>query len=100
MTPGRIALAVAVVGSGAVVVYGLFVDRTGRTIAFTVAGLAVLGVTLAIVSLLLARASVRAGQRGHGGSAVGAAFLGGLCALAASGSLGAAVVLGLLARPI
>jgi hypothetical protein len=100
VTPGRIALAVALVGSAAVVFYGLFVDRTGRTIAFTVAGLAVLGVTLAILSLLLAKASVSEGRGGRGGRAVGAAFLGGLCAFAASGSMGAAVVLGLLARPI
>lgn len=99
MTPGRAFLVVALLGSAAVGIYGLFIDRTGRTIAFTVAGLAILGVTLAIVSLQLARASVSAGQRGRGGRAIGAALLGGLCAFAASGSLGTAVVLGLLARP-
>jgi len=46
MTPGRLALFVALVGAAAVVVYGLFLDRTGSTIALTVAGLAVLVVVL------------------------------------------------------
>lgn len=100
MTPGRLVLGVCFVGSSAVVLYGLFVDRTGSTIALTVAGLAVLGVTLAIMAISLAAGAVRQGRAGRGGRAVGAAFVGGCCALGSSGSLGAAVILGLLARPI
>lgn len=80
--------------------YGLFLDRSGSTIAFTVAGLAVLGVTLVIIAIRLAVASVRAGAAGRGGVSVGSALLGGICALLASGSLGAAVIFGLLARPL
>ncbi|MBA2570906.1 MAG: hypothetical protein H0V04_06990 [Chloroflexi bacterium] len=100
MTPGRVFLAVALLGSAAVVIYGLFVDRSGGTIILTVVGLAILGITFAIIAVRLAAASVRAGQEGRGGRAVGSAFLGGLFALAASGSLGGAMILGLLARPI
>jgi len=100
VTPARLVLFLALVGSAAVVVYGLFLDRTGSTIAFTVAGLAVLGVTLALISFRLAVGSVRAGSAGRGAVSVGSALLGGVCALLASGSLSAAVIFGLLARPL
>ena len=98
MTPGRLVLAVALVGSALVAAYGLFLDRSGGSIVLTVVGLAILGIALAVISVLLARASVRAGWAGRGGRSVGAALLGGICALMASGSLGAAVVFGLLSR--
>ncbi len=100
MTPGRLVLLAALLGSSAVVVYGLFLDRTGSTIALTVAGLAVLGITFAIVALRLGAASVRTANDGHGARALFSALMGGISALLASGTLGAAVVLGLLARPI
>ena len=99
MTPGRLVLLVALLGSSAVVVYGLFLDRTGSTIALTVAGLAVLGITFAIVALRLGAASVRTANDGHGLRALLSALMGGISALLASGTLGAAVILGLLARP-
>ena len=41
----RVILLLALIGSAAVVFYGLFMDRTGQAIALTVAGLIVLGVT-------------------------------------------------------
>jgi predicted lipid-binding transport protein (Tim44 family) len=100
MTPGRLVLFVALVGSAAVVVYGLFLDRTGSTIALTVAGMAVLGLTLAIIALRLAAASVNTAREGHGARSLFSALAGGLIALLASGSLGSAVILGLLARPV
>lgn len=100
MTPARVVLFLALVGSGGVVLYGLFLDRSGSTIAFTVAGLAVLGLALAIISIRLAIGAVRAGSAGRGGVSVGSALLGGICALLASGSLSAAVIFGLLARPL
>ncbi len=46
----RIAVIVVLVASGLVVLYGLILDRSGQNIAFTVAGLAVLGLTLAFIS--------------------------------------------------
>lgn len=99
MTPWRLVLFVALVGSAAVVVYGLFLDRTGSTIALTVAGLAVLGITLAIIAVRLGAASVQTARHGHGVRSILSALAGGVAALLASGTLGAAVIFGLLARP-
>lgn len=99
MTPGRLVLALALIGSAAVVVYGLFLDRTGSTIALTVAGLAVLGITFAIIAIRLGAASLRTAHDGHGARSLLSALAGGVSALLASGTLGAAVIFGLLARP-
>lgn len=90
----RVILLVALVASAAVVVYGLLFDRSGQAIAFTVAGLLVLGVTSAVISVGLARGAFGAGNEGRGVRAIGGAFLGGLFALGASASLLLAVVLG------
>lgn len=92
----RVILVVALVASAAVVVYGLLLDRSGQAIPFTVAGLLVLGVTCAVISVGLARGAFRAGNEGRGIRAIGGAVLGGLFALAASGSLFLAIVLGVL----
>jgi hypothetical protein len=96
VTPARFVFAVALVAAGGAAAYGLFIDRSGRSIPLTVAGLAVLGVTLAMLSLWLARGGVRAGRSGGFLRALAAAFIGGVCALAASAALGAAVIFGLL----
>jgi hypothetical protein len=90
----RIILLVALVASAVVVVYGLLLDRSGQSIPFTVAGLLVLGVTAAVISVGLARGALRAGNEGRGIRAIAGAFLGGLFALGASASLLVAVVLG------
>ena len=87
MTPGRLVLLVALVGSAAVAVYGLFLDRTGSTIALTVAGLAVLGLTFAIIALRLGAASVHTAREGHGARSLLAALAGGISALLASGTV-------------
>jgi flagellar biosynthesis component FlhA len=90
----RVILLVALAASAAVVLYGLLLDRTGQAIAFTVAGLLVLGVTTAVISVGLARAGLRAGNEGRAVRAFGGTFVGGLFALAASASLLLAIVLG------
>ncbi len=95
MTPGRLVLAVALVGSAVVAAYALFIDRG---LVLSTVGFLGLGVSLAITSVLLARAAIRAGWAGRGGKSVGAALLGGFCALMASGSLAAAIIFGLLSR--
>jgi hypothetical protein len=87
-------LLVALLGSGAVVVYGLLFDRSGQAIPFTVAGLLVLGVTAAVISVGLARGAFGAGNEGRGIRAMSGAFLGGLFALGASAALLLAVILG------
>jgi hypothetical protein len=90
----RVILLLALVGSAAVVLFGLFMDRTGQAIALTVAGLIVLGVTAAVISLGLAISAISAGQDGRGIRAVAGAFLGGLFALAAAASLAGAFMYG------
>jgi len=88
----RIAVVVVLVASGLVVLYGLILDRSGQNIAFTVAGLAVLGLTLAFISAwFLTRALTDARWGRTGGSLLGAA-IGGIFAVAAAGCLAAASV--------
>jgi hypothetical protein len=93
----RIALLVVLIGSAAVVFYGLVLDRTGQAIAFTVAGLFVLGVTCAVIAIGLAIGAVSAGRDGRGVRAFASAIGGGLFALGASGALAGAVIFGVLA---
>lgn len=90
----RVILLVALVGSAAVVAYGLLLDRSGQAIPFTVAGLLVLGVTAAVVSVGLARGALRAGNDGRAVRAILGALVGGVFALGASASLLLAVILG------
>ena len=90
----RVILLVALVASAAVVIYGLLFDRSGQAIPFTVAGLLVLGVTAAVISVGLAKGAFSAGNDGRAIRAIGGALLGGLFALGASASLLVAVVLG------
>lgn len=95
----RLAVMAVLVASGAVVFYGLVLDRTGQNIAFTVAGLAVLGITLAFVAAWFLARSMRAARRGSGSAIVGS-VLGGLVAIAASMSLAAAAIFFLLTRAL
>lgn len=90
----RVILLVALVASAAVVVYGLLLDRSGQAIPFTVAGLLVLGVTAAVISVGMARGSLRAGNEGRAIRATVGALVGGMFALGASASLLLAVILG------
>ncbi len=88
----RIAVVVVMVASGLVVLYGLILDRSGQNIAFTVAGLAVLGLTFAFTSAwFLSRALADARWGRTAGSLLGAA-MGGLFALGAAGCLAAASI--------
>jgi hypothetical protein len=98
--PLAVVLVVAMLGSAAVVFYGLVMDRTGQAIAFTVAGMFVLGVTLAIAAFVLASGAVSEGRAGHVLRCLFAGLLGGLFAIAASGSLAGAVVFGVLSRSV
>ena len=98
VTPFRVAIAIALVGSIALMAYGLFVDRSGSQIPILVSGLAVFGLTLLVLAIAGAATSVRAAREGRGGRSFARALLGGFCALGAAGSLAAAVVLALLWR--
>ena len=98
VTPFRVVLLIALVGSAAVAAYSLLVARGSQSIAITVAALAVFGVTMALLSLTLAASAVRAGRDGHGIRAILGGLFGGLFALGASGALAAAVIFALLSQ--
>jgi len=100
MTAVRLLLVTALVGAAAVVFYGLILDHSGQAIAFAVAGLFVLGVTLAVSAVLLAVGAVNAGRAGHAIRALLGAFVGGLFAIASAGALAGAVIFGMLARTV
>ena len=88
----RIAVVVVMVVAGLVVLYGLILDRSGQNIAFTVAGLAVLGLAFAFTSAwFLSRALADARWGRTAGSLLGAA-MGGVFALASAGCLAAASI--------
>jgi len=93
-SPVRLLLYLLVIGSGATAIYGMFIDRT---LPITVSGLAVLGLSLALLAFSAAHGAASLGRRGYGGRALLAALFGGLCAMGAAGSLAGAFVLGMLA---
>ena len=92
MTLVRIAVIVVLVASGIVVLYGLILDRSGQNIAFTVAGLVVLGLTLAFISAWFLNRALTDARWGRTAGALLRAAMGGLFALGAAGSLAAASV--------
>ena len=97
MTPLRISLLILAIGAAVVVGYALFIDASQSKLPLLVAGLAVLGVALALLGFGLAGSAVRLGERGRGGRALVTAFVGGLLVIGACGALAAAIVLGILA---
>lgn len=96
VTPTRLLLTLAFLGSGVVALYGLFVVRS---LPITISSLAVLGISSGLLGLIAGAVAIRAGREGSGGRAVFAALLGGFLVLGASASLAAALVLGLLVAP-
>ena len=98
VTPLRVAVVVALVASGAVAAFSLFVARGSQSIAITVSALAVMSVTLIVLSLTFAGAGIRAGRNGSAGRAFVGGLLGGLILVAAAGIMAVAVVLGLLSQ--
>jgi len=93
VTPTRLLLALAFVGSGIAALYGLFVVRS---LPITISSLVVLGMSAGLLGFIAGAASIGLGRDGRGGRAVLAALFGGVMLMGASGSLAAALVLGLL----
>jgi hypothetical protein len=91
----RVLLALLALGAAAVAFFG-FLDRSAMQLPIIIVGLGLLGVSLLVLSLSLARASVQLGGQDSAGRALLAAFFGGLCILGAAGSLAGAIVLGML----
>jgi hypothetical protein len=94
----RIAVVLVLVVSGLVVFYGLILDRSGQNIAFTVAGLAVLGLTLAFVAAWFLSRALTDARWGRSGGAILGAVMGGLLAIGAAMSLAAASIFAVLTR--
>ena len=89
-------LLVAVVAGTGMVLYGTFVDRSRTQVPILVSGFVVVGLAFAVLAGGSAMAALRSGREGRGARAFAIAFFGGLCCLAAAGSLGAGVILALL----
>jgi hypothetical protein len=92
-TPGRLLVLVVVILAAAITLYGLVVVKSAP---LYVSSLAVLGISLVVLGVMAAAASVRSARNGSGGAAFVAALVGGLCMLAAAGALSMAIILGLL----
>lgn len=80
------------IASALVVFYGLLLDRSGQNLAFTVAGLVVLGLTFVLTSAWFLSRALRDAKWGRtAGSLLGAA-MGGILAVGAAGCLAAASI--------
>ena len=90
----RVILLLALLGSAAVVFYGLCWTGPARPSPLTVAGLFVLGVTSAVISVGLAMGAISAGQDGRGLRAMPGRSWAACSLLGAAGALAGAVVFG------
>jgi len=97
ITPSRVFIGVALVGSVAYLVYALTVRDTNQ-IPLLATGAAVLGVVFVTLAIAGAYRAVRAAQGGSGGRAVLAALAGGIAVLVAFGAFATAAILSLLWR--
>lgn len=97
LTPTRVTLAIALIGSGLFLAYGVFA-RDATQIPMMCAGFGVLGIVFSAFAVAGAIGTYQAGGEGDGGRAFGLALGGGVAALVAAGSFAAAVVLALVWR--
>jgi hypothetical protein len=97
LTPTRAMLAIALVGSGLFVLYGIVV-RDATQVPMLVAGFGVLGIVFSALALGGAISTYGAAKEGRGGRAFALAVLGGIAAMIASGSFAVAVILALVWR--
>jgi hypothetical protein len=97
ITPTRVFVGIALVGSIGYLVYALTV-RDANQIPLLATGAAILGTVFAALAVLGVVRTYRAGRDGRGGSAVLSALAGGIAALIAFGAFATAAVLALLWR--
>jgi hypothetical protein len=91
ITPTRVLLALALVGSLAYLAFAISV-RDASSIPLLASGAAILGLVFAGLAAAGAFSTLQAGREGADGRAFAMAILGGLCAIAAFGCWAAAVV--------
>lgn len=97
VTALRATLGIALLGSLAIVAYGLSA-RDASQIPVLTAGVAISSMVFGLLALAGARAAFRQAADGRSGRAFVYALLGGAAALFAAGSMAAAVILALVAR--
>jgi hypothetical protein len=95
LTPTRVTLAVALVGSIGFLLYAVSV-RDPTQIPLLASGAAVLGIVFSALAVAGAVSTYRAASSGSGGRAFGMAMLGGAAALVAFGCFAGALILALL----
>jgi hypothetical protein len=98
ITPTRVTLFIALVGSVAFLLYAVTVRDTSQ-IPLLASGLAVLGIVFSALALSGARGAMSAGRDGSGGRAFAMALSGGIASVIAFGCFGAAIVLAMVWRP-
>ena len=95
MTPLRVTLGCATLGSLLIVLYGLTV-RDASQLPVLTAGGAISGVVFAVLAGVGAWTAYHESAAGRAGRAFGYAFLGGIAALLAAAAFAGAMILGLL----
>jgi len=98
VTPTRVTLAIALIGSVVYLGYAITVRDT-RQIPLLASGAAVLGLVFGALALAGGVSTYRAGRDGRMGAALGFAIAGGVAGLAAAGAIAFALVLTLAYRP-
>ncbi|HJW22481.1 MAG TPA: hypothetical protein VJ506_08650 [Candidatus Limnocylindrales bacterium] len=98
LTPFRLVLGLAFVGSAAFIAYAIVVVRDASQIPMLSAGFLVLGVATAAIALAAVIELWRAAATGRSGRALGLAILGGVVGLAAIGCFTLTVLLAMLWR--
>jgi ABC-type amino acid transport system permease subunit len=93
-------LVIVAVGAALVSAFALFLDNAQTKLPLLVASLAVFGIAVGALGFALASSSVSYGEAGRMGRALVVAFVAGLFVLVAAGSIGMAIVLGILAGGI
>ncbi len=98
LTPTRVTLGIALVGSGAFILYAITV-RDASQIPLLAAGSFVLGLVFAALAVAGAVGTYRAASAGLGAMAFANALLGGLAAVIACGCVAVTVILAMVWRP-
>jgi hypothetical protein len=93
ITPVRVALVVALVGSLAFVAYALLLVRDESAIPMLTAGAIVLGIAFLALAVAGGHGTLEAGRDGRGGRAVGLAIAGGVAAMIGFGCFAGAIIL-------
>jgi len=96
VTPGRLAVLVAFVIAVVVIGYAARIDQSDTQLPLLTTGFVLLGLVFLTLAIWGCLTLIRAGGAEDGRTAFFAALFGGLCAIAAAGSLGGAVVLALI----